>query len=519
VKNRTVILINPGHDDEVDPRVARSFGARARKVKREDPPISILNLGAFIRDHGYDVVLVDTHVEPEYRRVIEGLVKERPLAIGFSVIIGKFAKNALGLTRMVKELAPDVPVVWGGKLVHLAGALALERTDIDFVVAGDGELPFLNLLDALRDGGDFRGIPGVGYREDGRPVINENTFRVERLDDIYISKDFGWELVRKHVNRQQVPYFINLYTSRGCKFNCSFCYLKDIRELENGMRLRRRSAENIIREIDYLHENFGIDVVTFGDDDFLSEAEKIAPVFDYLRRKGVYIEHIWTNVHNLRPEKIALLKGICQTVCYSIETASPRLQRILRKRVSAEKTIEVNRELRKAGINTVHNFLFGVPTETDEETRMNIELLKKLKEVNPYMRANTYILSPIPGTPIFQYAEELAGKKIEWDLHDLASFHFRYMDNAAPKFRPYLTPEDNLHYETVSEITNDLFTELNSGPSEEHLEMIGRSPRLGYIFEGVESVSRPMERTRKYILDLVLEATERGLAAPAIEPF
>ncbi|WKZ33188.1 MAG: radical SAM protein [Thermodesulfobacteriota bacterium] len=519
MKSRTVVLINPGHDDEVDPKVARSFGAMTRKVRREDPPVSILNLGGYIRDHGYDVVVVDTHVEPEYRRTIQGLLREKPLAIGFSVIIGKFAKNALGLTKMAKELAPDVPVVWGGKLVHLAGRLALERPDIDFVITGDGELPFLKLLDALREEKDYRGIPGVGYRENGRPVINENTFRVERLDDIYISRDFGWELVRKHVNRQQVPYFISLYTSRGCKFNCSFCYLKDIKELESGMRLRRRSAENIISEIGYLHENFGIDVVTFGDDDFLSEAEKIAPVFDYLRRKGIYIEHIWTNIHNLRPENIALLKGVCQTVCYSIETASPRLQRILRKRISAEKAIEVNKSLRRAGINTVHNFLFGVPTETDEETRMNIELLKKLKEVNPHMRANTYILSPIPGTPIFQYAEELAGKKMEWKLEDLADFHFRYMDGVAPKFRPYFTPEDNLHYETVSEMANELFAELNSGPTAEHLEKIGRSPRLGYIFKDIECISRPKGKTRKYILDLVLEASERGLASPAIEPF
>lgn len=519
MKNRTVVLINPGHDDEVAPRVARSFGARTRRVQREDPPISILNLGGYIRDHGYEVAVVDTHVEPEYGKIIRDLLKEKPLAVGFSVIIGKFAKNALSLSRMVKELAPDVPVVWGGKLVHLAGSLALRRPEIDFVITGDGELPLLRLLDALRDGRDFRAIPGVGYREDGRPVINENTFRVERLDDIYISRDFGWELVRKHVNRRQVPYFINLYTSRGCKFNCSFCYLKDIKELESGMRLRRRSAENIIREIDYLHENFGIDVVTFGDDDFLSDADKILPVFEYLRNKGIYIEHIWTNIHNLRPENIALLKGICQTVCYSIETASPRLQKILRKRISTEKIIEVNRSLRKAGMNTVHNFLFGVPTETDEETRMNIELMKKLKEVNPHMRANTYILSPIPGTPIFQYAEELAGKSIDWGLEDLANFHFRYMDDAAPKFRPYFTPEDNRHYETVSETANELFMELNSGPTSEQLEKIGKDPRLGYIFQDIEAIGRPAEKTRKYILDRVLDATERGLAAPAIEPF
>ena len=77
----------------------------------------------------------------------------------------------------------------------------------------------------------------------------------------------------------------------------------------------------------------------------------------------------WINIYNLKPEAIDLLAGTCQTVCYSIETASRRLQKILRKVIPMEKILEVNKYLRKSGINTVHNFLFGIPTETIEETK------------------------------------------------------------------------------------------------------------------------------------------------------
>jgi radical SAM superfamily enzyme YgiQ (UPF0313 family) len=514
-----VVLINPGHDDEVNPKVARSFGARSRKIQREDPPISIINLGGFIRDHGFDVVVLDTHVEGDYREKLRQIIKAEPLIIGFSVILGKFTKNAISLTKIVKALNKDIPIVWGGKIIHLAKNILLDSLDIDFLVIGDGEIPFLNLLKCLRDGKDYRDIPGIGFKDNGKAVLNMNINPVGNLDDIYISEDFGWDLVKQHINQRQVPYFINLYTSRGCKYNCSFCYLQDIKQYNAKKRFRRRSAENIIKEIDYLHKTFGINVVTFGDDDFFANVKEVAAVIEYLKNKQIYIEHIWTNILNLKPDAIELISGICQTVCYSIETVSSKLQKILRKPISVDKITEVNKKLRNVGINTVHNILFGIPTETDEETKANIDLLKKLKQINPHMRANTYILSPIPGTPIFEFGQKLAGKEIKWNLTDLANFHFRYMDQAALKFRPYLKPEDNTFFENVSELANELFKELNGELSPEQRTIIESDKRLRYIFGDFDNINRPNDKKRKYILDEVLEAIDTNQQLPQISVF
>lgn len=520
-----IVLINPGHDEEVAPEIARSMGASSRTVQREDPPISILNLGAYIRDRGFDVRILDTHVEQDYRAVLASLIKEKPLAIGISVILGKFTKNALSLSSLIKETDPEVPVVWGGKLVHLARDLILdEAPQVDYLIIGDGEFSFLAVLNALKAGKPVQGIPGVGYREEGgRAVIDKDFTYVEDLDEIYTSRDFGWDLVADKITPRQVPYFINLYTSRGCKFNCSFCYLRDIKQIKGVSRYRRRSPKNVIREIDYLCDNFGINVFTFGDDDFLYDLEKVVPVLSHIRKRKLYIEHIWTNINNLKPENIALLKGICQTVCYSIETVSPRLQKILRKNVPAERAVATNTLLREAGISTVHNFMFGVPTETDDETKMNIDLIKQLKRVNPFVRANCYILSPIPDTPIFDYAQELVGRRITWSLEDLANFHFRYMKESAAKFRPYLSEEDNMFYEQATVLSNELFTDLNSPPSADVLRDISSSKRLSHIFGDIGDIARPevTDRVsdRKYILDKVLKAKDEGADLPTLDPF
>ncbi|MCX5658011.1 MAG: radical SAM protein [Candidatus Omnitrophica bacterium] len=320
-----VVLINPGHDDEIAPEVTRSFGARSRDIPREDPPISIINLGAFIRDHGFDVRIVDTHVEPDYRVILKSLIKESPIIIGISVILGKFTKNAISLTKFIKENAPDIPVVWGGKLTHLAKDKILRETETDYIIIGDGEFPFLALLQALSSGGKPDKIEGLGYKQDGKIIINGDGVSVRNLDDIYKSRDFGWDLVREKINFRQVPYFINLYTSRGCRYSCSFCYLMDIKAMAPDLRYRRRSAGNVIKEIGYLNKNFGINVFTFGDDDFLYNIKEVAPILRYFKEKGLYIEHFWTNINNLNAETISLVQGICQTACYSIETTSVRL--------------------------------------------------------------------------------------------------------------------------------------------------------------------------------------------------
>lgn len=503
----------------VDPNIAVSYGARSRKVRREDPPISIINLGGYIRDHGYDVVILDTHVEPDYLSRLKTLIKQKPLVIGFSVILGKFTKNSILLTKLIKETDPDISVVWGGKLVYLAKDMVFKDTAADFLILGDGEIPFLKLLDCLSNKTDYRKIPGLGYRQDGTCVINRDTNHIENLDDIYISEDFGWDLVKNMINVRQAPYFINLYTSRGCKFNCSFCYLVDIKNINIKSRFRRRSPENIIKEIEYLRKTFGINVVTFGDDDFLYDPKQVEQVLQYLRKHNMFIEHIWTNIHNLTPENISLLSGVCQTVCYSIETVAPRLQKILRKTISSDMIKSVNRLLREAGITTVHNIMFGVPTETDEETKANVDLLKELKSINPNVRANTYILSPIPGTDLFNRVQEEYGSEITWGMNDLADFHFRYMGRAASKFRPYLSPDDNLFYETVSELTNELFTELNSEPTLEQIKRINSSERLKYVFGDISGIKRPESKERKYILDIVLDAMDNNKPMPQLLPF
>lgn len=519
INNSLVVLINPGHDDEVDESVARSFGAHSRDIPREDPPLSILNLGAFIRDNGYDVRILDTHIEPDYTKKLEDLVKQQPLVIGLSVILGKYTKNAITLTRMIKEIDKNVPLVWGGKLVHLAVDQILNELDVDYAVIGDGEFPLLHLLDALREKADVSGIPGIAFIKEGSTVSNENTTIVDDLDTVYNSEDFGWDLIREKINRRQDPYFINLYSSRGCKYNCSFCYLRDIENRKPGLRYRRRSAENVIREIKYLNREFGINVFTFGDDDFLYDLEKVLPVIDYIKESGFYIEQFWTHLNNIKPDIVDRLAGTCQTICYSVETASTRLQKILRKSIPISRVLAVNGQLRQAGINTVHNFLFGVPTETDEESKQNIDLLKKIKQVNPYARANCYILSPIPGTPVFEFGQEVAGKEIEWTLSDLSNFHFRYMDSAASKFRPYLTAADNEFYENATVLANELFAEINAPATQEQIARINASDRLKYVFGDLDEICYPPAKTKKYILNRVIVAMEQKSPLPRIESF
>ncbi|MCX5658012.1 MAG: hypothetical protein NTZ48_07355 [Candidatus Omnitrophica bacterium] len=160
----------------------------------------------------------------------------------------------------------------------------------------------------------------------------------------------------------------------------------------------------------------------------------------------------------------------------------------MNKRIPIEKVLKVNRLLRNAGINVVHNFLFGIPTEKDEDTKENIDLMKAIKEVNPHSRANCYILSPIPGTPIFEFAKSLVKNDIPWTLR-------------------------------ITILANELFAEINAPATDSQKAEIGSSKRLSYIFGDLDKIRYPDDKKKKYILNEVIMARDDGKEPPKIEPF
>lgn len=142
---RKVLLINPGHEDRYEPYKHITF----RTIHRDPPPIGVLSVGSYLFEHGYEIDIIDTHVEENYPELIRRKLKENDyLFAGMTVIIGKFLKNAKELTEIVRSEKPALPVVWGGICASVFHEEIMETYRPDFIVRYEGEEIALNLARA-----------------------------------------------------------------------------------------------------------------------------------------------------------------------------------------------------------------------------------------------------------------------------------------------------------------------------------------------------------------------------------
>lgn len=489
---KKVLLINPSH----------KIKKTERKIIRHYPPISLLNLASFLYDRGYECEIVNTAFEEIDWQKIR---REEYFLIGFTVIIGDFLKNAKRLAIKAKEVNRSIPICFGGIMSSILPQQILKGYPcVDFIVRFEGEYTLFELCQYLNGIGSLNNIKGLSYRENERILHNSPRFLEQDLDNFPIPK---WEIFGEKCNKRQIPYFLNIASSKGCPYSCSYCYKHSVDESirDKSPAWRYRSAQHVISEIEHIHNLTKATVYTIGDDNFLVRKDRAKEILSYMKVNNFYIEQLITRMNHLNEEMIEAMGGVVQTVIYAIESASPRLQRLLNKNLNLDKITVINKKLFDKGITTTHNFMIGLPTENDEDLRVNIELAMRLKEINPYVRTVVYLYLPLPFTPLSNYIAKEMNLSLPNNLADYESSKFDSNYKKGVKFRPWLTKErfEFLHKYRV--IFEDAFRINNTELSKKSLGFLSSDSKLRELFKGIEKVARPKIFNRTYVLDRVLE--------------
>jgi len=491
---KVVLLINPSHDRE-----GEQIHSSPHRVHRDIPPMSILTLGSYLRQKGVDVIIFDTHIDSHYSETLAEYFKQfEIILVGMTTFVGRFIHNAIELGNIIKGLKPEVPIVWGGPLVSTLPEKCLREGNADYVVLYEGEMPLYLLAQALTERKPVDGIPNLGYRKNGELRFTRVDYAAERYDGI-----IRWDLLSNPMNRQQIPYVAYLFTSRGCPYSCSFCYhLMD----SNSRIIKKyacRSAEQVLEEIDFLRDRYQINVVSFGDDNFLAEKKRVLKILEGVRKRGLYIEQCVGTFSDLNEEVIEALSGICQTVICSIETASERLSKFIKKPINLRTVDPTVQKLADHGINTYHNFMFGLPGETDEDRKRAVDLGIGLKKINAYVRLIPSFFTPLPGTPIYCYLETSMGISVNKSLKEWGDCEFIGCPDSY-KFRPWISAEEQSFLAQMIDLFRDFFVSLNSPVNNGQKARIESYPRLRYIFQNMDKVAYPPDGNPKYLLDKIL---------------
>ena len=385
-----VLLVSPGHDGEHAQHTSH------RRVHRDPPPLGLLYVATALAQQGAHVDILDTHVEAEWKGKLGGYLSVNAYDwVGISVIIGQRQRNAAEITGLIREWSPGLPVIFGGTMATVMPVEIKCEYGPDVVVSGEGEA--------------WLGAPAVGVPQ--------------------------WSLFGAHYNREQVPYFHMLHTSRGCPMHCTFCYKHTA---TGGYRLM--PLEDVKRQIETMHAETGGRVWTIGDDNFLGDGARAIEILRWMRERGFYFEEVIGHIGQLTEYIAEAMAGVVSTFIFSVETASPRLQRMVRKGIALGMVPRKMGWLAKYGIVANCSFIFGLPTETQPERDMNVALMQQIRQENDMVRGVSYVYFPLPGTPMLDDIERYYSISARWPVKEYEDANFWPEDgDAGNRFRPWLS--------------------------------------------------------------------------------
>lgn len=307
--------------------------------------------------------------------------------------------------RKIKKVCPNIKIVTGGLWYSYLSKETLEKNPaIDFVVMGEGEITFNELMDVLNNGKtNFKDIAGLASRENGKVIFGPVRELIPDLDVLPIP---AYDLfpMDKYVGHTHWKPFIEIVTSRGCTHGCTFCYEwseHDPRALKHFYNWRAKSAKRVVDEVEVLEKKFGVKVIVIQEDNFNLNGKRAREFCEEKLKRGLKMKWVSLGCASdwVKAEKdIPLMKeaGMFMGV-FGIEVASDQELRKLAKGITVDqiyKTIEI---LRRNDIAIVGDIMIGFDYDTEKIIKDRFAFADK---VDPDILWIGY-LTPPPGSPIW----------------------------------------------------------------------------------------------------------------------
>lgn len=364
------------------------------------PPLGLMYLAAYLRKHSdYEVKMLDCQVEQLTKEQIRlRIMQESPNVVGITAMTFTFI-DVLKLAKMVKEINSRIQVVLGGPHINVFPEESIKnRSEIDFLVLGEGEVTFKELLDHHTTLKDLYQVKGIVFK-DGDKIINTGQRELmNNLDDIPFPARTMLPYEKYFSVVSENKPVTTMFTSRGCPFNCLFCDRPHL-----GKSFRARSAESVVLEMEVC-QNLGIKEIFIYDDTFGVNRQRVLDICAKIQEKELRIDwNARTRVDTVDEEIIiAMKKAGCQRIHYGIEAGTERILKVLRKGITLDQVKKAFAITKKHGILTVGYFMMGSPTETKEDI---LETIKLTKELDPAF-IHFSITTPFPATDLYRQGLE-----------------------------------------------------------------------------------------------------------------
>jgi anaerobic magnesium-protoporphyrin IX monomethyl ester cyclase len=377
VKQQKILLVNPSCLD------ARASGEDAGIV-----PLGLYYIGAVLIENGYDTKIVNLadHKKDPLARFQKIIKDEHPDIIGFSAN-NPNRWNAIDCAGAARKIMPHVTIVFGGPApTFLSEHLFIVCPDIDFIVIGEGEITFLELVNQLENKNHtaFEQISGLAFKKGNIVFQTSPRPALKNLDLlVHPSKYFVYQ---------------HLSMSRGCPGKCTFC--GSPRFWDNSI-VRFHSAKWFADEVQTLVKK-GVTHFYISDDTFTMDKNRVIEFCNHLIKNKLDITWNAISRTDFIDEDIllAMRKAGCIQLSFGVESGSKKIRKLLGKPIIQEKIIRAFSLTVSYGILARAYFIYGSPKETDQTIKESIDLLNIIKPLS----AIFYLLVIFPGTYLYQSA-------------------------------------------------------------------------------------------------------------------
>lgn len=369
------------------------------------------------------------------------VIKEfNPDVIGITVLTAKYV-SALKISQIAKSLNKSCKVIWGGPHASVDVERVLGNDAVDFVIRGEGEVTLKILIDLLIEKKNYFwenlcNVQGLSYKIDSKILHNPGRPLIEYLDAL----PFPSKNKVMFAERYLPSSWGDIITLRGCPFNCGYCGAHNTW----GYKVRYRSVQKILEEIDAIIARYNTKEFYFWDDNFTLNRDRTLEFCHLLEQKKINISWGCTTRVDLLDDLLIknLKKAGCNYISIGIETGSERMLKNIHKGITLEKANLASSLLNKHGLKYEAFFMVGFPEETQEDIRETVSFMRQLKNAKICFS----IFTPYPCTEQYEIAKKY---KLISEFPDWSQFSHQSQAN---HFMKYITKKQ--FEEKVAEISS-----------------------------------------------------------------
>ncbi|MBS1509616.1 MAG: B12-binding domain-containing radical SAM protein [Bacteroidetes bacterium] len=447
------------------------FNPRSANYKPRIPN-SILSIASSIEGL-YDYVIVDGNLETDPWVIIQHYLEQGGFSYFASTCMpGPQLRQAIPISKMIRELYPEIKIIWGGYFASNQYKTVLRSSFVDFVVNGQGEKTFPALLHALENNEPYEMIRNLIYTCNNEIIktpkdelYEPDTLPLlpyETLNRFYPLKRY---LGKTYLGTKTIAY----HSSMGCPFTCSFCAVVPL----YNARWKGKSAQLIYNDVKYLKDQYGGNAIEFHDNNFFVSEKRTVEFAQLIKPEKM----IWwgegriDTINKYSDESLAIMRESgCKMIFFGAETGNDAVLKKMDKggTQTAAGIKAFAARIAKFDIIPEYSFVLGTPGDTPEQVMEQIDqdiaFIREIKQINPKTEIIIYVYSPVPTEGSDMYNRVLnSGFSFPQKLEDWISPQWENFDLRKNPLTPWLTPEMinkikdfetvlNGYYPTVSDI-------------------------------------------------------------------